>query len=382
MAQQKTTPRPTMADPFSGFGDSYGLGGDQPSGNLPTVSGPGFNLPAGARSDQAMAQIITAQRVAVKRDIPHILQEIKALAHAAGAAYYYSIPFRNKKKGTTEHVEGGTIKMAVDLARTYGNCTVEAFPAKETPTHWVFAARFIDFEKGFTLLRSYQQRKAQNTGMGDGGRAEDLIFQIGQSKAIRNVILGALATYADEAFQTAKSGLLGRIEGKPDKAREWLQGQFGTMRIPLPWVERVVGRTVDKWTARDMAQLYGHVNSINDGFVNAEDLFPNPDDVSIDDEPTPAKDKAAVKDDSKAKSKAQRKAKDEPAPKADDEAPEPEAPAQQDGDPQGGDEPGDDASLGNDGDGPADDDADGPDAGDDDAQSDAPSDDDGELEFE
>lgn len=277
---------PQMGNPFGGGLESMGFAADEGQGggsaNLPMAGGWMPPVGAGAKTDSAIAQIITAQRVAVKRDTVSIIQKTRSLALAMGPAYYYSIPFKNRKKGTTEHVEGPSIKLAVDLAREYGNCTAEAIPIQETPTHWTFLARFIDYETGFTYSRSFRQRRGQNTGMSDSGRNEDIVFQIGQSKAIRNVICGALASYADEMFNAAKSGLLARIENKPDAARAWLQSQFERLEVPLAWVERVVGRTLEKWTARDMAQLYGHVNSVNDGFVNADDIWPDP--ATIDEE--------------------------------------------------------------------------------------------------
>ena len=266
MSETQTKTRPSMAsDPFGGmeFESPRALATQQ------------FQpAQAGSRSDQAMAEIITAQRVAVKRDKSEILREARELAVAAGQSYFYRIPFKNRDKGTTDYVEGPSISCAMGAVSVYGNCRVEAFPAQETATHWTFVARFVDFEKGVTIMRSFQQRRGQSSGMKDQGRQEDIVFQIGQSKAMRNVVVAALPWLTQEMFASAKQGLLQRIERNPENARNWLLKQFDELDIEITRVERVVGRTHAKWLAPDMAKLFVQVQSILDSMADKDDLFP------------------------------------------------------------------------------------------------------------
>ena len=62
-------------------------------------------------------RVIGAQKIAVPRDEPKILQKIKVLAAAAGDDWYYRWPVKNKKTGKTEWVEGASIKLANEVSR-------------------------------------------------------------------------------------------------------------------------------------------------------------------------------------------------------------------------------------------------------------------------
>lgn len=263
---------PHIDSPFGG-----GMQFEQPVGSQSLMMAVPPGAPPGGASDNAFAAIVTAQRVAVKRNLPAILAEAKALATAAGDRFYYSIPFRKKQEDgsyRTEFVEGPSIGCTMAAISAYGNCRVEAFPADDTATHWTFMARFIDYEKGVTVVRSFKQRKNQDMGIRDRGRSEDIVFQSGQSKGIRNVVVAGLKWLTDEMFAAAKSGVLERIGKAPDEARRWLAGKFQTNEIALGRVERVIGRTIDKWNARDMARLFAELQAIGDGFADAADLYP------------------------------------------------------------------------------------------------------------
>lgn len=251
----------------------------------------------GPALDEAMANIITAQRVAVKRDIRSILTNIKSLAAGAGQQFYYSWSVNDRANNRQSLVEGLGIKGAMAVATCYGNCRVDAVIAQETQSHVTFAARFVDFETGFTLTRLFQQRKNQNTGMKDKDRAADLVFQIGQSKAIRNVIIQALPTYCEEAKEAAKSALIGRIADNPDGARNHILGRLEDLGIETNRVERVVGRIVAKWSAQHMARIWAELTAIQDGLADADDLYPiagnNDDEAAASPPPAAATDDAS-----------------------------------------------------------------------------------------
>lgn len=262
----ETATKPRVANPFDARMEF-----EQPSREMvPVVQGPA--------TDRATAAIITAQRVAIKRNVPDVLKRGTILATAAARKFYYSIPFKKKQPDGSirvESVEGATIGCAMAAVGVYGNCAVEAFPASETQTHWTFLARFVDYETGLSVTRSFNQRKSQSTGMRDEGRNADIVFQIGQSKAMRNVIVSSLSWLVEEMFAAAKSGVLERIQNSPDAARAWLIKQFAEHDIPLNRVERVIGRTADKWLVHDMAKLFAEIQALSEGFADADDLYPS-----------------------------------------------------------------------------------------------------------
>lgn len=272
MSETKTRPgRPALADPFGS--NLAGMSGEPEVERLPAAIAPRV---AGTASDRAMADIITAQRVPIKRDIGRVLQSIQAAANAAGQKFYYAWEANDRANNRKQLVEGLGIKGAMAVATLYGNCRVDCAITDETQTEVRFAARFVDFETGFTLTRLFSQRKSQSLGMKDAARSADLVFQIGQSKAIRNVIVQALPLYCEEALAAAKSALIGRIEKNPDAARARMIERFEEAGIALPRVERIVGRPAAKWLARDMAKLHAELVSVEEGMADPDDIWPEP----------------------------------------------------------------------------------------------------------
>lgn len=235
----------------------------------------GKNLPAvaGASAVSISDGIITAQRCDVKRDLAHVLHNIKTLAAMAGEGWYYSLPTRNKD-GSQGRIEGPSIKCANDIAREYGNCQIDS-RAKEHADHWMIAARFVDYETGFSMSRLFRQRRNQRSvGTGDPGRQEDIAFQIGQSKAIRNVVTNALQTIADYAFQLAKQNLADRVGKNLDSYRARVLERFEEMRVDIRRVERVVGKTTAEWSARDVARLIAEIKAVTDNMITADEVWP------------------------------------------------------------------------------------------------------------
>lgn len=278
-------------------------------------------MPVGQRLDAAQAAVVTASRVAVKRDVPSIIRECREIATAKGPAMFYHW-IVSKKDGTKETVEGPTVVAAMIAAHTYGNCAVSAMLGAETATHWIFAARFVDYEKGFTHETTFQQRKANLFGGKMGAdRQLDLVYQIGQSKAKRNAVLGALRWLTDEMMDAAKDGILERIKSKPEAARGWLVKKFETLDIPIDLVERVVTRKVAQWLAMDMAKLMAQVTAIEEGFASSEDLYPSDARRAADAEENLAGQKPESRGEQEQQEQRQEEAQEEqrkPAPPADD----------------------------------------------------------------
>lgn len=235
----------------------------------------------GAQGDTAInvtGSIVTAQRVAIARDETKIRQKLTALAAMAGSAWVYGWDVKDRKNNRTVRIEGATIKLANDLARTWGNCIVD-IRAVDMGTSWMMYGRFVDLETGFSLTRPYQQRKSMNTGMEDGQRAADMIFQVGASKCIRNVVVNALQTYADFCVDEAKANILGKIDKDPEKYRAAILRGLAKVDVELVRVERIYGRKAENWTVPDMAKIMAEVQSVIDGMALAADVWPTGEDA-------------------------------------------------------------------------------------------------------
>lgn len=214
-----------------------------------------------------------AQVVAVHRTKATVLREIKALASAAGDGWFYRWPVKSKD-GSKDWVEGPSVKCTNAIAREYGNCFVMT-QAIDQGTHWMITARFVDMETGFALERPFQQRKNQNVGGGmDKDRALDIVFQIGVSKATRNVVANALAEFVDYGFEEAKSAIVGRVGKDLEKYRARVAQRLIELKVPADRVEAQIGKTIDKWLAPDVARVIAEIQSCQDGMADPDEMWP------------------------------------------------------------------------------------------------------------
>ena len=241
------------------------------AGEIPAPSS-AVTIPSAAFSAPA-ERVFGAQAVAVHRDETKVLQKLKALAAAAGTDWYYRYPVKNRSKGTTDWIEGASIKLANDLARMYGNCEVET-RVMDLGDSWLIYARFTDYETGFALTRPFQQRKsAGKIGGDDDARRLDIAFQIGVSKAIRNVVTNALQTFSDFAFEEAKNALVDKIGKNLPDYRQRVSERLAA-RLDIKRVEAVVGRTVAEWLAPDIARVIAMMKAVDDGMASLDESFP------------------------------------------------------------------------------------------------------------
>jgi hypothetical protein len=217
-------------------------------------------------------RVIGAQHVAIQRDEKKILDRLKVLASAAGSDWYYRFPVKSKS-GATDYIEGASIKLANDLARIYGNCEVET-RVTDLGDSWLIYARFTDYETGFVMTRPFQQRKSQRGIRATDDRALDIAFQIGASKAIRNVVVNSLQTFADFAFEEARNAFVDKIGKSIEAYRERTLEGLANKQIDVTRAERVVGRATKDWTAPDVARVIAMMRSIADGMTTIDETFP------------------------------------------------------------------------------------------------------------
>ncbi len=165
-----------------------------------------------AASGQTLQQVKTNYTTAISvqkpREIAAVCRSLLEEAKLGGEAFYYGWGAGKNR------IEGASVDLATAAARCFGNCAVDVLPIQETESAWVITAVFIDLETGCTSSRQFRQsKKATIHGKHDAERKDDMRFQIGQSKAIRNVILNALPKWlTNQAMDVAKQGVREKIE--------------------------------------------------------------------------------------------------------------------------------------------------------------------------
>lgn len=256
MADAKSDPRDAEAIPMAGF-------------EVLPPQEERSNVPAQINITQ---RFVTAQLVQHPRRIPAVVGKLREMAMVGSERFYYRWDVKNAD-GTKKPVEGLSIKGANSLAMIYGNCSVDV-DGRETETHYYIKATFIDLESGANMTREFRQRKSMNLGKRmDKDRAEDIAFQIGQSKAIRNVITNALDPFAAEMLEFAQKGVLARIDKNPEKAMAWILETASSHNVSLARLELYVARPKAEWVAAHMAKLYGALNALEDGMDTANNIF-------------------------------------------------------------------------------------------------------------
>jgi hypothetical protein len=165
-------------------------------------------LAQGRALQQTRTQYATAVSVQKPRKLPDVQRRVLEEAQLAGEDFYYGWTAGG------ERIEGPSVDLALSAARCWGNCAVEPMPVQDAGDSWIFTAAFVDLETGFTLSRQFRQSKNSKVhGKLDEERKADIRFQIGQSKAIRNVVLNALPpSLINRAMAAAKEGVRQKIE--------------------------------------------------------------------------------------------------------------------------------------------------------------------------
>ncbi len=229
----------------------------------------------GRTLQQVRTGYITAVSVQRPRSIARIAANVLEEAKLAGKSFYYGWKVRNKKTGRDSIVEGPSIDLSMAIARHYGNCAIEV-EEEETLSHYTFKAIFIDLESGFTSPRLFQQRKKQTIGMEDEDRQADIVYQIGQSKAIRNAIIRAMPNWLiEKAIETAKDAELKGIN--PENialARARILEFFQRHGISLEQIETSLAKKIDQWNPQEIVDLRGSATALKEGRISPNELFP------------------------------------------------------------------------------------------------------------
>ena len=121
----------------------------------------------------------------------------------------------------------------------------------------------------------------------DAARREDMAYQIGLSKAERNVVVNALEIEADILLEECKRSIVDRVGKDIEHYRRIIAERAAERGIDLARIEAVAGRTVKDWLAPDMVRIIGMMAAVNDGMATNDETFPTlqanlDDDVTVD----------------------------------------------------------------------------------------------------
>ena len=256
---------------------------------------------AGKSMQQMHTEYATAVSVQQPRNLDKIIKAVMVEAQHAGENFYYG--WGEGK----DRIEGESVGLALCVAREWGNCAVDT-KLEETPEAYLFTGIFIDLERGFTITRKYRQSKNHKVyGKMDEERKADIRFQIGQSKAIRNVVQAAVPKWLmKDAREAAKKAVVDGITHEGLKAA--IEKSFSFLKRHGVDEERILakmGKTAAELTAEDIADIRTACAAINNGEATTEECFPK-----VEPKVTKSPDKEPVK----GKAETPSPAKNEPSP--------------------------------------------------------------------
>ncbi|MBT8430104.1 MAG: hypothetical protein KJN79_09360 [Gammaproteobacteria bacterium] len=215
---------------------------------------------------QRLDNYMTAVSVQQPRDKRRVIREVEFEAELLGEKAYYSWTAKGKQGRAL--IEGPTIDLAMVLLREWGNCASRADLVAETSSHYLFDGIFLDLERGVTVVRQFRQVKERQMGRMDADRAEDIVFQVGQSKAIRNAVLEGVPQWLiDKAITKAKTAAAKQLT--PTRVIE----AFAKWSVDQKTLERRCGKAAKRWDEMDMAELRGVYQGILDGMTTVDHEF-------------------------------------------------------------------------------------------------------------
>lgn len=251
--------------------------------NVPAYSA--GNLPEQAAKSgaiQTKSQFFTAMRVQVPREIDRVRSELLSEAKLAGEIFYYRYEINDKNSETGKSiVEGPSIGLASCAVRIFGNCFTDVTVEEEREYSWVFKAVFIDLEKGFHCSRIFMQprpiplSRSKNLGFA-AERKVTIAYQIGQSKAIRNVgILGLPNWLIAHAMEAAKSSVADTSAGEAGKKKlDAVIKYFSGIGVSKDDLGRFLGMSDSgSWGDDQIARLREAASTINQGVVTVDEIF-------------------------------------------------------------------------------------------------------------
>jgi hypothetical protein len=209
------------------------------------------------RTDLGFQQAVSVHK---PRDLQKVMDKVLFEAMRMGEDFVYAWrQYSKEEKDRNPNgdgkvlIEGLSIDGAMILARNWGNCACLPQLVQETQSHYLFQASFIDIESGYTTIRLFRQRKSGVIGgKMDEDRKEDITFQIGQSKAIRNAIDKAIPSWMrDEAIEAAKQNAAKKYD-PPEKHLPAVVDYAKGLGVTEAQLVYRVGKPLVGWTPYDI----------------------------------------------------------------------------------------------------------------------------------
>ncbi len=223
------------------------------------------------------------------RNEEQILNRIaKELAQNAGFADegFYSIPYKDNRKGVINFVEGLSIRAAEHVWTRWGNCTVGARIADDRGNKIMVQGMFFDYESGLLHLADLEVSKQGKTRAGGTYPLDDaklrLAVQSGESKVKRNAFLGGLPVWIKESYKNQCFDLVlaqpsakdKSIAERIDAAKKHFTAKFG---IDAADVEKFMGKISAAYPTlndRDLLRyLMGTNNALKNDMIEIEFVF-------------------------------------------------------------------------------------------------------------
>lgn len=235
----------------------------------------------GKTIQQIQTKYQTAVSVQVPRDYDVIYPLCEKEARLAGSLFYYRWE-TNNKDGSRGVIQGPSFDLAMTAVRLFGNCAVVQEPLQETRDSYIFTSSFVDHETGFTMQRSFRMAKDFIVyGKMDKARKDDIIFQIGQSKAIRNVVLNAMPAslidrMMEEALNSSRATIekkLREVKGDIEKLITPMVTELAKYKVDQTMIERKLDVLRDKWGVDELVILAGDLSALKHSRETAKSLF-------------------------------------------------------------------------------------------------------------
>lgn len=234
---------------------------------LPSLGGP-----------LAAADALTLKRMAVAKQFPRdeneVRRRLKAMAPAKSEDWGFAWPVKNKRTGKTDIVAGPTIKCANAVLQATPNYDTRV-AVVETDDAWIFEVHLLDLETNNLMSRAYRQRREQDIGGYDDGRKADMLFAMGQSKAIRNAVVNYLSELVDFAYDESRKSLLDAIRKDGAKFRTKIAERLGDLGVNPERVVQWIGRGTKQWTVEDLAKITGVLTAIAEGVTTPQAVWPD-----------------------------------------------------------------------------------------------------------
>lgn len=230
----------------------------------------------GGTLQRLQTQYATAITVQKPRSLPVIEKGVAEEAALIGEDGFYAWGVGKNR------IEGPSVELAMMIARHWGNAVIEMLPVQESRDAWVFTAAFVDLEAGLTVQRQFRQSKKWKVyGKFDEERKDDIRFQIGQSKAMRNAILRSVPSWLiNRALDIAKGGVREAMQKRiGETCFEEVQDSALLALSELGVTEEDVLRVFDRPTKRaltleDLVILSGNIRALKTGSETKDVLFP------------------------------------------------------------------------------------------------------------